>query len=91
MITRIDDDLHQRLKQRAAEQERSLNDLVSSILAEAVPGPPLSLRERLARSGMQVFPPKPASPPPTMDELLERLRGTGTAVSEALAADRDGR
>jgi len=89
MITRIDDDLHRRLKLRAAQQDRSLNDLVSSILEDAVADVPMSLRERIARSGMQVFPPEPASPPPTMDEVIESLRGAGSAVREALAADRD--
>jgi predicted HicB family RNase H-like nuclease len=46
LITRIDDDLHRRLKERAAEQDRSLNDLVSSVLAAAVQDDVASLRRK---------------------------------------------
>ncbi|MDQ3151339.1 MAG: toxin-antitoxin system HicB family antitoxin, partial [Actinomycetota bacterium] len=46
LITRIDDELHRRLKERAAEAGRSLNDLVSGVLAAAVEDDAASLRRR---------------------------------------------
>jgi antitoxin FitA len=88
LITRIDDDLHRRLKERAAEQDRSLNDLVSSVLAAAVRNDAASLRRRIDRSGLRVLPPQPPVPR-SRAAVIERQRGSGRAVSEALAADRD--
>ena len=87
LITRIDDDLHRRLKERAAEQGRSLNDLVSSVLAAAVQDDTASLRRRIDRSGLRVVPPQPPAPR-SREAVIERQRGSGRAVSEALAADR---
>lgn len=88
LITRIDDDLHRRLKQRASEQDRSLNDLVSGVLAAAVQDDAASLRRRIDRSGLRVLPPRPPSPR-SREAMIERQQGSGRAVSEALAADRD--
>lgn len=90
LIARIDDDLHRRLKERAAEQDRSLNDLVSSVLAAAVADDSASVRHRIENSGLRVFPPQPAVPV-DRDAVIEQLRGTGTPVSDALFAERDGR
>ncbi|MDQ3987991.1 MAG: toxin-antitoxin system HicB family antitoxin [Actinomycetota bacterium] len=87
LITRIDDDLHRRLKERAAEQGRSLNDLVSSVLAAAVQDDTASLRRRIDRSGLRVVPPQPPARR-SREAVIERQRGSGRAVSEALAADR---
>ncbi len=92
MIARIDDELHARLKQRAAEQNRSLNDLVASILASAVGDDGASMRRRIDHSGFRVYPARTVSPPVrSRTEILERTRGAGPALSEALAADRDAR
>lgn len=88
LITRIDDDLHRRLKERAAEQDRSLNDLVSSVLAAAAQDDAASLRRRIERSGLRVLPPRHSSSR-SREAVIERQRGSGRAVSEALAADRD--
>ena len=90
LITRIDDDLHQRLKRRAAEQDRSLNDLVTAILAAAVDDDTASVRRRIEHSGLRVLPPSPALARPR-DLVIERQRGAGRAVSEALADERDAR
>lgn len=90
LIARIDDDLHRMLKQRAAEQDRSLNDLVTSVLAAAVQDDAESVRRRIDRSGLRVVPPRPTTVRSRTD-LIRRLAGLGTPVSEALAADRDGR
>lgn len=88
LIARIDDDLHRRLKERAAEQDRSLNDLVSSVLAAAVEDDSASLHRRIDQHDLRVLPPQPSSAP-ARDATIERQRGSGRAVSEALAADRD--
>lgn len=90
LIARIDDDLHRRLKQRAAEQDRSLNDLVAGVLAAAVEDDAESVRRRIDRSGLRVVPPRPAAVRSRQD-VIRRLEGLGTPVSDALTADRDGR
>jgi antitoxin FitA len=90
LIARIDDDLHRRLKERAAAQDRSLNDLVAGVLAAAVEDDTETVRRRIARSGLRVLPPRPAVPR-SRKVAIEGRRGQGTPVSEALAADRDAR
>lgn len=90
LIARLDDDLHRRLKERAAEQDRSLNDLVTSVLAAAVEDDAESVRRRIDRSGLRVVPPRPAAVR-SREDVIRRLKGLGTPVSDALAADRDGR
>jgi antitoxin FitA len=97
LISRIDDDLHRRLKERAAREGRSLNDLVTDVLAEAVDDEATSFRRRLDRSGLRVLP--PASPVPGQrvdpdhedDGLADEDPGAGDAVLEALLAERDAR
>jgi len=90
LIARIDDDLHRRLKQRAAEQDRSLNDLVSAILAAAVDDDTASVRRRIEHSGLRVLPPASALPE-SRESVIERQRGVGRAVSQALEDERDAR
>jgi antitoxin FitA len=90
LITRIDDALHRRLKQRAREQGRSMNALVSEILEKAVPDetPRERLRRRLRVEGRLVEIPVPENPP-SREEVIEMLRGdAGRAVLEALEEDR---
>ncbi|OLS98044.1 hypothetical protein BJF90_41645 [Pseudonocardia sp. CNS-004] len=90
LIARIDDDLHRRLKERAAEQDRSLNELVTTVLAAAVQDDTESVRRRIDRSGLRVVPRRPAAVR-SRDDVIRRLAGLGTPVSDALTADRDGR
>lgn len=90
LIARIDDDLHRRLKERAAEQDRSLNDLISSVLAAAVSDDSASIRHRIETSGLRVFPPQ-SSVPVDRTAAVDTRPGAGRAVSDALFADRDGR
>jgi plasmid stability protein len=90
LIARIDDDLHRRLKQRAVEQDRSLNDLVASVLTAAVEDDAESVRRRIDRSGLRVLPPRPAAVRSRQD-VIRSQRGLGRPVSEALASDRDAR
>jgi plasmid stability protein len=90
LITRIDDDLHRRLKERAREEGRSLNALVTQILEEAVPdeSPRARLRRRLRAEGRLRDFPIPENPP-SLEEVREMLRGdAGKAFLEALDEDR---
>jgi plasmid stability protein len=85
LISRIDDELHARLKARAAAEGRSLNDLVTAALWEIVrqTETPRQRKERLLAEGKLVsF--QPDGEAPGHDELEKRSRGWGTAVSEAL-------
>jgi plasmid stability protein len=90
LITRIDDDLHRRLKERARDQGQSVNSLVTAILEDAVPDetPSERYRRRLRAEGRLREFPVPDNPP-SMEEVLEMLRGdAGRAVLEALEEDR---
>jgi plasmid stability protein len=91
LITRIDDDLHRRLKERARDQGRSVNALVTEILDEAVPNesPRDRLRRRLRAEGRLVEIEAPKEPTLSRDEVRELLRGdAGKAILEALEEDR---
>lgn len=92
LVARVDDELHARLKARAAAEKRSLNSLVNEALRAALEpaGERARVRERLRRAGKLVVPPQPENPP-TLDEAIESGRGAGTAVSEALEEDRNAR
>lgn len=89
LIARIDDDLHAEIKRRATEEGRSVNALVSDILAAAVAGRDrsASLRMRARASGRLVVPPRPPRVP-SGQAVVRATRGAGQAVSEALAAER---
>ncbi len=89
MISRLDDELHARLKKRAAAQGRSLNDLVVTTLASVVNQPLTreTVRERARTMGMLVVPTAPERLP-TPAEVAAATRGSGQAVSDALEADR---
>ena len=92
LITRIDDLLHARLKERARAERRSVNALVTELLEAGVgvEDRRRALRERLRAEGRLVEPPRPENVL-TLDEVLALGEGSGTAVSEALEADRAGR
>lgn len=90
LYLRLDDDLHRRLEERAAEQDRSLNDLVTSVLAAAVADDAASIRHRIETSGLRVLPPQPIVPV-DRTAIVDQRPGAGRAVIEALSADRDGR
>ena len=89
LITRIDEDLHERLRARARAEHRSLASLVREALMAAVAdaGDPTAVRERLERAGVVVRP-DPPERVPTREEALEVTRGAGAGVSAALEADR---
>jgi plasmid stability protein len=85
MITRLDDELHARVKARAEAEGRSVNEFVTEILRTAVEETE-SRQERkqrlLAEGKLVAF--EPDGPVPTREQLDEVLRGSGTSVSEAL-------
>jgi len=89
LISRIDDRLHGRLKERAKEEGRSVNSLVTEMLERGLAVTPRErMRERVRSMGRLTEPPPADGPVPTAEEALEAGRGWGSAVSEALEADR---
>lgn len=76
LITRIDDKLHARLKERAAAEGHSLNTLVADVLASAVgeADTQRAVRERARARGMLRVPPRPERVP-TMDEVWRPTAG----------------
>lgn len=93
LITRIDEELHAKLKARAAEEKRSVNSLVIQLLTAGVQGTDERSRflARLEASGRRVLPPEPSGRVPSRDEALELTRGAGKAIIEALEAERSSR
>jgi plasmid stability protein len=89
LITRIDDELHARIKRQAAAEGKSVNTLVRDILVQEVAE---DERGRLrARAGDRIVHPPLPRRVPTMRAVLAATRGSGRAVSEALAAEREER
>lgn len=89
LIARIDDRLHRRLKARAAAEGRSMNALVTQLLAAGVSeqSEGAILDARLEALGLRrIFPPKRR--PPSQAALARMLRGTGQRASAALEAER---
>lgn len=92
LITRIDDDLHRRLRERAAEEGTSMNALVTSALEDLIAQDDAGARlaRRLAASGVGTV----EFPPPEAGFDWERAilanRGSGAAILEALVEMRRG-
>jgi plasmid stability protein len=89
LITRIDEDLHRRLKKRAASQGRSVNAMVSELLRSAVDSQDERqlVRARLRALGRLAYVPRPRRLV-SHDAAIATTRGLGKAASEALADDR---
>lgn len=89
LITRIDEDLHRRLKRRAATEGRSVNAMVSELLRRAVNAPDERemVRARLRALGRLANIPRPHKPL-SRDAAIALTRGAGTAASQSLADDR---
>lgn len=87
ILTRVDDELHARLKRRAAAEGRSMNDLVTQALERAVDDgadPRERLRARAAALGMLAEPSGPVPTSPDRQRAIDALRGSGDAVAEGL-------
>lgn len=89
LITRLDDDLHARLKDRAAVEGRSVNALVVEIIEGALAHEDSRrrLKRHLVAEGLAVVPAPPARPP-SRDAAIRSTAGAGRVVSEALGAER---
>ena len=89
LITRIDEDLHRRLKRRAATEGRSVNAMVSDLLRSAVNAHDERelVRARLRALGRLADIPRPRKVI-SRDAAIALTRGAGTAASRALADDR---
>jgi antitoxin FitA len=90
LITRIDEALHRRLKQRAAAEGRSVNSLVTDLLRAGLDDRQGAFREKLRAEGL-LTEAETNEPLLSRDEVIESTRGWGRAVSEALEADRSHR
>lgn len=92
VITRVEDELHARLRAAAAARGVSVNAFVVEALTAAISGTTTreTIRRRAESSGRRVVPPTPDTDP-TWDDVLDAGAEAGTAVSEALAAERAGR
>lgn len=92
LIARIDDDLHGRLKRRAAVEGRSLNAMVSDILRRAVVTHDERelVRARMRALGRLAYIPRPKRVP-SRRAVSRMTRGMGSSVSEALAKERSRR
>jgi plasmid stability protein len=93
LITRIDDALHARLKERAAAEGRSVNALVTEMIENGVSADDERRRwkARLKAEGRLVVPTPLWPVPASRDEAIETTRGWGTSVSEELEKQRSGR
>ena len=93
LITRIDDELHARLKARAAAEGRSVNSLVTDLLEQGVAanGGRDRLAEQIEAAGLRVVLPPVKGPVLSRDEAIALTRGWGTAVTEALEEGRKNR
>lgn len=93
LIARVDERLHQRLKSRASAEGRSMNAIVNDLLDKGLSGTDEQARldAHLRSKGMLVTPPAPRRPLRSRDEVIDATQGWGTAVSEALEAERDAR
>ena len=92
LITRIDDRLHERLKDRAAAEGRSLNDLVTELLQEGIADGDerTLLRWRADKSGLRVVP-VVRGPVPSRAKAIASTKGAGRAASQALSRERRAR
>jgi antitoxin FitA len=92
MITRVDDELHARIKKQAAAEGRSVNELVIAALTLMLDSanPRRAVLERARAAGWLVVPDPPAEVP-SWDEVDALSEEFGTAVSEALEAERSAR
>jgi plasmid stability protein len=91
LITRIDEDLHARLKRRAASEGRSVNALVTDALERAVgpEDPRTELRRRAAARGIKLHRhDAPPSDPERRAAVIARTRGLGPMVDELLEQER---
>lgn len=93
---RADDDLIDRAKDVAAEQGRSLNDYLTTVVDAATDPATASdeaqqIRERLARAGLLGSPPPPPPRRPDPDQVAaaRRQAGAGRPLEHFVSEGRD--
>lgn len=89
LITRIDDELHHQIKERARRAGTSVNAYVTALLREATSrdDAKAGLREQLRANGRLVVP-ETTGPPPGRDEVIASLRGAADVVLAAIEGGR---
>ena len=89
LITRLDEDLHARLKSRAAAEGISVNALVTDLLRACLTegDDRARTRARMQAAGLSVVH-RPSRRPPSRASALRSTKGAGSAASEALEAER---
>ncbi len=89
LITRIDEQLHAKLKSRAVSEGRSVNALVTDLLSSGVSEfhGRAGVRARAEAAGLVITPLQPKSPP-SRRTAIAGTRGAGRAAGKALAAER---
>ena len=89
LITRLDEDLHERLKARAAAKGVSVNAFVTDLLrASLAEGDDRArVRARMEAAGLSIVH-RPSRRPPSRNSAIRSTRGAGRAASEALEAER---
>lgn len=93
LITRVDDELHARLKRRAEAERRSVNAIVVEALEQLTAQPSdarAAVRARARAAGLLVTRPSPTAPQPR-EQAIAATRGAGAAVSDRLLAERAAR
>ena len=92
VITRVEYELHARLKEAAAVRGMSINAFVVDALTTAVGTTTKRdvVRRRAEATGRRVVPPAPDETP-SWEDVEAAGAEAGTAVSEALADERAGR
>lgn len=92
LIARIDEDLHVRLKQKAADEGRSLNALVTEALersASTAVEPHVRLERRAAERGVRlVRTRRRAGDAPDRASVIAATRGLGSFIDAKLDEDR---
>lgn len=91
VITRMDERLHRRLKERAAVEGRSMNAVVTELLEKGLSADDerARFRARVKAMGLLYEPPAPRGPVPSHEELLARIpRDVRRAVIRQFDEDR---
>jgi plasmid stability protein len=91
LITRIDEQLHQRLKSRAAAEGRSVNALVTDLLAAGVAADQRTVVRQRAKAADLLVEPRLDRRPPSRKRAIALTKGAGRAASRALQAERSRR
>lgn len=90
LITRVPEDVLETCKRKAKAEGVSMNTFVNRLLAQAAAADEAGaeLDRRLAEAGIKVVYPVMDRVPPTDEEFVDALRGSGTAILDELLSQR---